>query len=187
MKIYLAGPDVFLPDPIAIGRRKKNLCETYGHEGLYPLDNAIDLHAADASMRIFQANRDMMDRADAIIANLTPFRGPSADAGTVFELGYMIGQRTADGASKICLGYSNDPSLYVERVAALAPLKTSASGGLLDPGGMTVEDFGHIDNLMIVCALAERGFPIVTAPQATNWDDLSLFEQCLGLLNEHNS
>ena len=30
-----------------------------------------------------------MKEADAIIANLTPFRGPSADTGTVYELGYM--------------------------------------------------------------------------------------------------
>ena len=30
-------------------------------------------------------------QADAIIANLTPFRGPGADAGTVYELGYMAG------------------------------------------------------------------------------------------------
>ena len=39
-----------------------------------------------------------MDAADAIIANLTPFRGPSADAGTVYELGYMAGR------GKFCLG-----------------------------------------------------------------------------------
>ena len=30
MKIYLAGPDVFLPNAIAIGRRKKELCAQYG-------------------------------------------------------------------------------------------------------------------------------------------------------------
>ena len=47
-----------------------------------------------------------MDAADAIIANLTPFRGPSADAGTVYELGYMAGR------GKLCLAYSNDPSPY---------------------------------------------------------------------------
>ena len=52
----------------------------------------------------------MMDAADAIIANLTPFRGPGADAGTVYELGYMAGR------GKLCLGYSNDPSVYADRV-----------------------------------------------------------------------
>ena len=52
----------------------------------------------------------MMDEADAIIANLTPFRGPSADAGTVYELGYMAGLQPefAKRNTKI-LGLSVDP------------------------------------------------------------------------------
>ena len=53
----------------------------------------------------------MMDACDAIIANLTPFRGPGADAGTVYELGYMAGR------GKFCLGYSNDPAPYATRAA----------------------------------------------------------------------
>ena len=40
-KVYLAGPDVFLPDAVSIGRRKKELCAHYGFEGLYPFDNEI--------------------------------------------------------------------------------------------------------------------------------------------------
>ena len=43
MKIYLAGPEVFLPDALAIGRRKRDICERHGVTGLYPLDNAVDL------------------------------------------------------------------------------------------------------------------------------------------------
>ena len=60
--------------------------------GRYPLDNTIERSAADASLQIFKANEAMMDACDAIIANLTPFRGPGADAGTVYELGYMAAQ-----------------------------------------------------------------------------------------------
>jgi len=114
MKIYLAGPDVFLPDAIEIGRRKAALCATHGLTGLYPLDNVVDLEADDASLRIFHGNEAMMREADAIIANLTPFRGPSADAGTVYEIGYMA------GLGKLCLAYSNDPSSYVSRVTAIS-------------------------------------------------------------------
>src|SRR5260370_33960227 len=91
MKIYLAGPDVFLPDAVDIGRRKVELCKRHGLIGLYPLDNAIDIAAEDASLRIFRGNETMMIEADAIIANLTPFRGPGADAGTVYELRFMAG------------------------------------------------------------------------------------------------
>ena len=110
MKVYLAGPDVFLPDAVDIGRRKVDLCARYGLTGLYPLDNEIDLAAADASLQIFRGNEAMMNEADAIIANLTPFRGPGADAGTVYELGYMAARK------KLCLGYSNDPAVYADRV-----------------------------------------------------------------------
>ena len=45
MKIYLAGPDVFLPDAVEIGRRKADICARHGVTGLYPLDNAIERRA----------------------------------------------------------------------------------------------------------------------------------------------
>ena len=67
MKIYLAGPDVFLPDAVEIGRRKAAICARHGMTGLYPLDNAVDLTAPDASLAIFKGNEAMMDAADAIM------------------------------------------------------------------------------------------------------------------------
>src|SRR6202044_1518480 len=123
MKIYLAGPDVFLHDAVEIGRRKAELCARHRLTGLYPLDNAIDRTAQDftaqdftpqdPSLQIFRGNEAMMITADAIIANLTPFRGPAADPGTVYELGYMAGR------AKLCVGYSNDPARYADKVARL--------------------------------------------------------------------
>ena len=178
MKIYLAGPDVFLPDAIEMGRRKRALCEGHGFDGLFPLDNAVDLAARDASMQIFRANRAMMDEADAIIANLTPFRGPSADAGTVYELGYMA------GCGKLCLGYSNDPAPYHARVARYHRLRVS-EGALFDSAGLVVENFGLTDNLMIVHGLDLHGGPVVVpnAAPADPWHDLAAFETCLRLLS----
>ena len=44
-RLYLAGPDVFAPDPRELGGRRRALCEKYGFEGLFPLDWAIDLKA----------------------------------------------------------------------------------------------------------------------------------------------
>src|SRR5689334_18125943 len=147
MKIYLAGPDVFLPDAIEIGRRKVEICKRHGVNGLYPLDNSVDLFAPNASLKIFRGNEAMMNQADAIIANLTPFRGPGADAGTVYELGYMAGR------GKLCLAYSNDPAIYVERVKRIYDVTRSAAGHLIDNDGLTVEDFGLPDNLMMVHTL----------------------------------
>jgi nucleoside 2-deoxyribosyltransferase len=174
MNIYLAGPDVFLPDAVDIGRRKVELCRRHGLTGLYPLDNAVDLAAKDASLRIFRGNENMMIEADAIIANLTPFRGPGADAGTVYELGYMAGR------GKFCLGYSNDPSCYATRVREFTDV-ISRDGRLIDAQGLTVEDFGLTDNLMMIHALDRHGCALVTPRQAPAdiWRDLAAFESCV--------
>ena len=150
MKIYLAGPDVFLPDALEIGRRKVALCARHGLIGLYPLENAVDRAANDASLQIFRGNEAMMIEADAIIANLTPFRGPGADGGTVYELGYMAGR------GKLCLGYSNDPSSYADRVREFSEVN-SRDGRLVDASGLTVEDFRLTDNLMMIHALDLHG------------------------------
>lgn len=176
MKIYLAGPDVFLPDALDIGRRKSKICASHGVSGLYPLDNTIDLAASTASLDIFRGNEAMMDAADAIIANLTPFRGPGADAGTVYELGYMAGR------GKLCLGYCNDPALYVDRVRRFTTV-TERNGFIVDADGLTVEDFGLPDNLMMIHALELHGCRLVTPRQAPAdvWHDLDAFEACVKL------
>jgi nucleoside 2-deoxyribosyltransferase len=158
MKIYLAGPDVFLPDAVEIGRLKVAVCAAHGFSGLYPLDNEIDLAAPDASRQIFCGNEAMMDAADAIIANLTPFRGAGADPGTVYELGDMAGRR------KFCLAYSNDGAAYADRVSRFMDV-TSEDGRLVDAQGLTVEDFGLVDNLMMIHALELHGCPLVTPAQ----------------------
>jgi nucleoside 2-deoxyribosyltransferase len=175
MKVYLAGPDVFLPDALAIGQRKQAICERHGVAGLYPLDNKVDLAAADASLQIFRANEAMMDAAHAIIANLTPFRGAGADPGTVYELGYMAGR------GRLCLAYCNDPEIYAERVARFTTVTSASDKRLIDRDGLTVEDFGLPDNLMMIHALDLHGAPLVT-PRARPddvWHDLTSFEACV--------
>ena len=178
-KIYLAGPDVFLPDAVEIGRRKAAICAAHGLTGLYPLDNAIDVSAGEVSLNIFRGNQAMMDAADAIIANLTPFRGPGADTGTAYELGYMAAR------GKLCLGYSNDPTIYAERVRRFTEV-SSQDGRLVDAEELTVEDFGLSDNLMMMHALDLSGGRLVTPRQAPAdiWHDLTAFEACVRLAAE---
>jgi len=119
----------------------------------------------------------MMDAADAIIANLTPFRGPSADAGTVYELGYMAGR------GKLCFAYSNDPAPYAKRVARFGDITKSGHGHLIDRDGLTVEDFGLPDNLMMIHTLDLHGARLVTPRRmpADIWHDLTSFEACVAL------
>ncbi len=165
---------MFLPDAVEIGREKVAICAAHGLTGLYPLDNDIDLAAPDASRRIFCGNEAMMDAADAIIANLTPFRGASADPGTIYELGYMAGRR------KFCLAYSNDGAAYADRLSRFMDV-TSEDGRLVDAQGLTVEDFGLVDNLMMIHALELHGCPLVTPAQMPIdvWHDLAAFEACV--------
>ena len=176
MNIYLAGPDVFLPDAVEMGLRKVEICRRCGVTGLYPLDNLVDRTASDVSLLIYKANEAMMDRCDAIIANLTPFRGPGADAGTVYELGYMAAR------GKFCLGYANDPALYADRVPRFTKVE-QRDGRLVDAEGLTVEDFGHHDNLMMIHALDLHGAALVLPREKPQdiWHDLTAFEVCVGM------
>jgi nucleoside 2-deoxyribosyltransferase len=183
MKVYLAGPDVFLPDAKAIGARKKEICTGFGLIGLFPLDNGINMAAGDPdaplSMRIFRCCTAMMDSADAVIAHLTPFRGPSADAGTVFELGYMAAR------GKLCTGYTNRCDSYADRIDRAPGVAPDCDGLVtLDCEGHFIENFGLTDNLMIVHALEACGHPMLTpgTEPADVWRDLTLFEQCAAWL-----
>jgi nucleoside 2-deoxyribosyltransferase len=96
------------------------------------------------------------------------------DAGTVYELGYMAGR------GRLCLGYSNDPSCHADRVGQFIEVN-SRGGRLVDALGLTVEDFGLSDNLMMIHALDLHGCALVTPSQAPAdiWHDLTAFETCV--------
>ena len=180
LKVYLAGPDVFLPDAIAIGQRKKELCARYGFEGLFPFDNEIEPDASGAPIDglIYRANIAMIRASDLGILNLTPFRGPSADAGTVFELGVLV------GLGKRVFAYTGDTADLLARVRRCGSASFDDSAGCWrDEAGMAIEAFGNADNLMIDNALAEQGHAIVrhdAFPQE-RFRDLTGFEACLRL------
>src|SRR5258705_2953857 len=125
----------------------------------------------------------MMIEADAIMANLTQFRGPGADAGTVYELGYMAGR------GKPLFAYSNDPTTYAERVARTHHVTKSSAGSLIDRDGLVVEDFGLSDNLMMIHALDLHGVALVTPRQAPAdiWHDLTAFESCVRMAAERTA
>ena len=91
MKIYLAGPEVFFPAPQKEGQRLKDICADHGFEGVFPLDGEVgmeSLAAWEIAGAIFDANIQKIDQCSAVIANMTPFRGPGMDGGTAFEIGY---------------------------------------------------------------------------------------------------
>ena len=86
---------------------------------------------------------------------------------------------------KLCLGYSNDPTIYAERVRRFTEV-SSQDGHLVDAEELTVEDFGLSDNLMMMHALDLHGCRLVTPRQAPAdiWHDLTAFEACVRLAAE---
>ncbi|UOK70328.1 nucleoside 2-deoxyribosyltransferase [Ancylobacter polymorphus] len=128
LRLYLAGPDVFRPDAAEQGERLRRLCAAAGAEGLFPL------HAEGVDIR--RACLEMLDTADAVIANITPFRGTHMDPGTAFEIGY------AEARGTPVFFWSADPRPLKER-------HPSGADGR-DGEGYLVEDWGKTENLMIV-------------------------------------
>ena len=140
-RIYLAGPGVFRPDALDYGEQLKQICAAEGLEGLFPMDNKIEAETKEARARyIYQANVALIDHAHAVVADISPFRGPNMDPGTAWEIGYGI----AKGLP--VFAWSSDPSPLAKR--------TPGSGGdkPVDMNGWTIENFGHSENLMVACS-----------------------------------
>lgn len=138
-RIYLAGPDVFYAEPMKHADGLKEICKRYGMEGVFPLDTVIEFgpeatpeHKAYA---IYDANLKLIHSCDAVMANVSPFRGPSADVGTAWEMGY------AHGLGKPVVAYTVDDRLYADRVRELECEEDC-----------TVEEFDLEENLMVACS-----------------------------------
>lgn len=150
-RVYLAGPDVFLPDAREVARAKIAACQARGIVGLFPMDVEANLSASGAhadGVAIARANMDLMRSADAILANCTPFRGVHADVGTAFEVGFFA------ALGRPVFAYSSAGDDAASRTRAALALSAEATA---DPLGMTIEDFGHPDNLMLSGAAALSG------------------------------
>jgi nucleoside 2-deoxyribosyltransferase len=173
--VYLAGPEVFLPDAREIGRRKKALCERYDFKGLFPFDNEVG-RGPGSDRDIYRSNIQMMEQAHCGILNLTPFRGASADVGTVFELGFLSGLR------KPTFGYTNEDRDFMARTRdSHDGVRDQQTGDWRDKFDMTIEDYGNADNLMIDGRFAEQQRAIVriVTTEAQRFRDLRGFELCL--------
>lgn len=146
-RIYLAGPGVFYPDPIAEGARLKSLCKEWGLEGVFPMDAGLDISSMskhEAAQAIYEANIALIKGCDGIIADMQVFRGPGMDGGTAFEMGFA----KALGIPVVGYGVKG---IYLERCRIY--YQTLGKDGIneVDPSGLTVEDFDLADNLMMAC------------------------------------
>ena len=99
VSVYLAGPEVFLPNAREIGARKRAICERHGLIGVFPADEetACDpaLPLSEWGLAISRVMEQVMRKCDTMIVNLTPFRGPSADVDSAYEMVHA-GARATD-------------------------------------------------------------------------------------------
>jgi len=165
MRVYLAGPDVFFPNAMEIGQAKKDICAQFGFEGVCPLDadfsGLFELgNPADRGYMSFNLMVELMDSCDLVIANMTPFRGPSMDVGTAVEIGYM------HGCGKPVFGYTNVVADYADRV---------------EPDGFFIEPFGLVDNCMVEGPVHRAGAVVVRAdvPADELYTSLEAFTECV--------
>lgn len=182
LTIYLAGPEVFLPDfGKPVFEAKKALCRDFGFEGISPMDGEPMPEASSPyaqGIAIYRGNVAHMRRADAVIANMTPFRGVGMDPGTAFEMGFMA------AAGKPVLGYTHVTTPFDSR-----------SLGYYDHGrpdllelysaGTSVERFDMPDNLMMVGAANAAGFAVarVAVPAGEELTSLAGFRLCVQALS----
>jgi nucleoside 2-deoxyribosyltransferase len=178
-RVYLAGPDVFLPEPALWLERKKAICAGYGLAAVSPLDVLADEPAEWALLpewrRIALRNEAHIRGCDAVIANLTPFRGPSADAGTVFEVGF------ARALGLKLFGYAMVATPFLDRTVAHldGAAEQDVDGTWRDPDGMQIEEFELFDNLMIEGGILGSGGLLLREDQEGRWRDLGVFERCV--------
>src|SRR5258708_7178703 len=80
--------------------------------GSPPLNEDAETAATELEVwqAIYEKDVAMMEKSDIIIANLTPFAGASADAGTLIEVGWFLGK------GKPIFGYSNTPENFESRM-----------------------------------------------------------------------
>jgi len=156
--------------------RKVEICARYNIIGRPPLNEDVQslstLAEAEAWQTTFRKDLAMMEGCDIIIANLTPFRGPSADAGTLVEVGWFLGR------GRPIFGYSNSAASFAVRSRHHVAAVPDAVPGI------AVEGFGLPDNLMIPGAVSLGGGHPMVLPldrQDRSFGALDVFQRCVEL------
>ncbi|MDD5000649.1 MAG: nucleoside 2-deoxyribosyltransferase [Thiomonas arsenitoxydans] len=159
-RIYLAGPDLFFADADERYARLKAACQFAGLVGVAPNDG-LDLPGAgllsdeDMARAIYDHDMRALVSCDAVLANLSAFRGTEPDSGTVFEAAYAF----ALGIPVV--GWTGDGWTTKDRATFRRKVWRDVDGTLRDKlDGGEVEDFGLPLNLMLACS-----FPVVQTPQ----------------------
>ena len=83
-----------------------------------------------------RSNEHLIKTCDILVANITPFRGPSADVGIAYEMGF------AHAIGKKVFAYTNITEPFAERTSNVlnSKVERGKDGKLRDSNVMLVEE-----------------------------------------------
>lgn len=181
--VFLAGPDLWYPDAGEHLTRKAEMCMA---AGFMPLDGRgqglVETEPSEAMAReTYALALERLRLADAVIVNLTPWRGPNADPGTAFEAGF------ASALGKPVFAYLNVPSEdeadYRCRVEATIGAAPGEDGHWRDLDDAEIEGLDLPENVML-WAEARRFYVIVTPEPMRDLTGLQLCLEAIGLYSD---
>lgn len=197
-KLYLAGPEVFLPNALAHAAQQRALCAQYGFTPLHPIENgpACGAHSVEALTRLYEAvklfridplrtfmalpSEDMQCAMKIYLGNLAYLRACdivvancNAFRGALVDDGTAYELGVGNGLGKPTYGYIDAALPAVQNVLQRYPCTIPADGVPIDQDGYLVVDaFGTAINLMLECGMLLGGGRLVEGD----------FEDCLRAL-----
>ena len=194
-KLYLAGPEVFLPDSLTHAEQQRALCEQYGFTPLHPVDNepGDGAQSVEALRRLYAATR--LYRTDTLPALMAlPSEGMrcamkiylgnvkyvrecdivvancNAFRGALVDDGTAYELGLGHGLGKPAYGYIAAAVPEVQNVLERYPCTIQADGVPIDQDGyLVIGNFGNAINLMLECGILLSGGRLVEGS----------FEDCL--------
>ncbi len=166
--VYLAGPLPLAKDAPEIGREIKKLCWQYGLQGLWPCERylyhpgdrigGIELDLAEILRQSLFAD---LKEAAAVVADISPMRGPQMDALTAFVIGLAVAwekpvfawtSATAPASQRV--GHRR-PWLFFERVFAWSKgaATVARDGHWRDDEGDLIENLELVETAPIICSI----------------------------------
>lgn len=160
-RVYFAGPWVFHRDADTHADLIRIQAVTYGLEAILPTDAEPGASYPDTAADVAIHCLAQIRRANVIIADVSPFRGPEPDSGTIFEIGYA-----AALGHQVILFSTDQRSIRQRLVDAdlLAPnSEEDSTRHRLEPFGLSVNAmlapyplFASLSDAMASCASAHR-------------------------------
>lgn len=181
--VYLSGPDVLHPGAVGLMAQKQALCSAAGYAPLTPDPEALlgEDQTEVVARQIYAERLTRLKAADAVIVDLSPFRGPNCDPATAFEAGVMA------GLAKPVFAYMNvrteEDAELLARIGDYEGAAGGDDGVWRDSSGYLIEDYGLPENLML-WAEARRLFVIVTNEPDSDLTGLQLCLEAIKLYSD---